>query len=324
MKQIVIGGIVESSAVALGCMRICRVPYDDARKVVFQALDLGIRLFDHADVYGFGKSEEIFGKILDLNVPSVRENIQIQTKCTLIRDEVQTLYNDQSKTHIIKSAEASLKRLGTEYLDMFLLHHPDTLVEPEEVAEAFDHLHATGKVRCFGVSNHKPQQIELLKPCVRQPLIINQLQLSVAHPDLVDESRPMRLQPHVLTDTNGDVLTYSRIHNMTIQAWSPFQFGFYGGPFMENENYPHLNAVAGRLADEKKVSKSAIAIAWILRHPAKIQPLIGTTNGERLKDICTGVNVELSRQEWYELYRAQLRDEDKSDLSSSASGSKGR
>lgn len=239
--------MVESSAAALGCMRICRVPLEDARKVVHQALDLGIRLFDHADVYGFGKSEEIFGEILDLKTPSVRERIQIQSKCTLIRDQVQTLYNDQSKEHIIKSAEASLKRLGTDYLDMFLLHHPDTLVEPEEVAEAFDYLHSTGKVRYFGVSNHKPMQVELLKTCVQQPLIMNQLQFSVAHPDLVDASQPLRMQPHALADTNGDVLTYSRIHKMTIQAWSPFQFGFYGGSFMENEQYPELNQVAGRL-----------------------------------------------------------------------------
>ena len=301
MKHIMIGGMVESSAAALGCMRICRVPLEDARKVVHQALDLDIRLFDHADVYGFGKSEEIFGEILDLKTPSVRERIQIQSKCTLIRDQVQTLYNDQSKEHIIKSAEASLKRLGTDYLDMFLLHHPDTLVEPEEVAEAFDYLHSTGKVRYFGVSNHKPMQVELLKTCVQQPL---------------------RMQPHALADTNGDVLTYSRIHKMTIQAWSPFQFGFYGGPFMENEQYPELNQVAGRLADERQVSKSAIAIAWILRHPAKIQPLIGTTNAQRLKDICTGIDVELTREEWYELYRAQLRDEGKSDLSSSVSKQK--
>lgn len=322
MKHIMIGGMVESSAAALGCMRICRVPLADARKVVHQALDLGIRLFDHADVYGFGKSEEIFGEILDLKTPSVRERIQIQSKCTLIRDQVQTLYNDQSKEHIIKSAEASLKRLGTDYLDMFLLHHPDTLVEPEEVAEAFDYLHSTGKVRYFGVSNHKPMQVELLKTCVQQPLIMNQLQFSVAHPDLVDASQPLRMQPHALADTNGDVLTYSRIHKMTIQAWSPFQFGFYGGPFMDNEQYPELNQVAGRLAEESQVSKSAIAIAWILRHPAKIQPLIGTTNAQRLRDICTGINVELTREEWYELYRAQLRDEGKSDLSSSVSKQK--
>lgn len=141
----------------------------------------------------------------------------------------------------------------------------------------------------------------------------------MAHPDLVDASQTMRLLPHALPDTNGDVLTYCRINKMTIQAWSPFQFGFYGGPFMENENYPELNEVCGRIAQEKGVSKSAIAIAWILRHPAKIQPLIGTTNAERLKDICTGIDVELSRAEWYELYRAQLRDEKKSDLSSSTS-----
>lgn len=322
MKEIKIGGILDSSAVALGCMRICRVPFEDAQRLVTNALELGIRFFDHADVYGFGKSEEIFGQILDLKRPSVREGIQIQSKCTLIRDEVQTLYNNQSKEHIIESAEESLRRLGTDYLDVFLLHHPDTLVEPEEVAAAFDALHSAGKVRYFGVSNHKPLQIELLKTCVRQPLLINQLQFSVAHPDLVDAAQPLRLLPHALADTNGDVLTYSRIHSMTIQAWSPFQFGFYGGPFMENEAYPALNAVSGRIAKERGVSKSAVAIAWILRHPAVIQPLIGTTNAQRLRDICTGVGVELSREEWYELYRAQLQDEHKSDLSSSVSKAK--
>ena len=319
MKDNLVGGVMKSSAVALGCMRICRTPFENARKVVNQALDLGITFFDHADVYGFGKSEEVFGQILDLSDNNLRSRIQIQSKCTLVRDAVQTLYNDQSKDYIISSVEASLKRLGTEYLDSYLLHGADTLVEPEEVAAAFDELHSSGKVRYFGVSNHKPMQIELLKTQVNQPLIINQLQFSVAHPDLVDASQTIRLLPHALPDTNGDALTYSRIHNMTIQAWSPFQFGFYGGPFMGNENYPKLNEVSGRLAEQRGVSKSAIAIAWILRHPAKVQPLIGTTNAERLKDSCTGIDVELSRAEWYELYRAQLEDENKSDLSSSTS-----
>lgn len=319
MKTIPIGkGVFESSAIALGCMRICRVPFENGKRLVYRALDLGIDFFDHADVYGFGESEKIFGQILDLK-SSMRERIKIQSKCTLIRDEVQTLYNDQSYAHIIASAEASLKRLNTEYLDTFLLHHPDTLVEPEEVAEAFDRLHTAGKVRYFGVSNHKPMQVELLKRYLNQPLIINQLQFSLAHPDLVDAAQPMRLQPHAMADITGDVLTYSRLHDMTIQAWSPFQFGFYGGVFMGNSKYPELNEVVSRIAKEKEVSQSAIAIAWILRHPAKIQPLIGTTNPDRLSDICTGEEVELSRAQWYEIYRAQLRDEGKSDLASSVS-----
>jgi len=321
MRTIPIGkGVFHSSAIALGCMRICRIPLDDSKKLILRALDLGIDFFDHADVYGFGKSEEIFGQILDLKGP-IREKIKIQSKCTLIRDQVQTLYNDQSSEHIISSVEASLKRLNTEYLDTLLLHHPDTLVEPEEVAEAFDRLHTSGKVRYFGVSNHKPLQIELLKKYVRQPLIINQLQFSAAHPDLVDAAQPIRLQPHAMADITGDVLTYSRLHDITIQAWSPFQFGFYGGVFIGNSNYPELNKVISRIAEENEVSASAIAVAWILRHPAKIQPLIGTTNPERLTDICTGEKVELSRAQWYEIYRAQLRDEGKIDLTSSISTS---
>ncbi len=322
MERIKLGGALESSAIALGCMRICRVPIEDATAVVNEALDLGITFFDHADVYGFGKSEEIFGKILNLRDNSLREKIEIQSKCTLVRDEVQTLYNDQSKDYIIKSAEESLKRLGTEYLDTFLLHHPDTLVEPEEVAEAFMHLKSSGKVRHFGLSNYNPMQIDLLKTGIKEPLIINQLQFSVANPALVDASQTIRLLPAAISNLGDDVLSYSRINNMTIQAWSPFQFGFYGGIFMENENYPKLNEVTGRLAAERGVSKSAIAIAWILRHPAKIQPLIGTTNAKRLRDISTGVGIPITRAEWYEMYRAQLEDEGKSDISSSTSKGK--
>lgn len=319
MRTIPIGkGIFQSSAIALGCMRICRKPFEESKKLIYKALDLGIDFFDHADVYGFGKSEEMFGQILDLK-GSMREKIKIQSKCTLIRDDKETLYNDQSYEHIISSAEASLKRLNTDYLDTFLLHHPDTLVEPEEVAEAFDRLHSEGKVRYFGVSNHKPMQIELLKRYIRQPLIINQLQLSAAYPNLIDAAQPMRLQPHAMADITGDVLTYSRLNDMTIQAWSPLQYGFYGGVFVGSSKYPELNGVVGRIADENEVSASAVAIAWILRHPAKIQPLIGTTNPERLEDLCMGEKVELSREQWYEIYRAQLRDEGKSDLSSSVS-----
>lgn len=317
MKKFKIGGVLESSVLAQGCMRQCKVSLEEADRVIHTALDCGITFFDHADVYGFGKSEEVFGKVLNLR-SDIRSKILVQSKCTLIRDDFQTLTNDQTKEHILSSCEASLKRLGTDYLDVYMLHAPDTLVEPEEVAEAFDLLHAQGKVRYFGVSNHRPLQIELLHKYLNQRLIIDQLQFSVAHTDLVDASMTMRLRPAANIDrTGGDVLTYTRIHDMTIQAWSPFQFGFYGGVFMGNEGYPKLNAAVNRMAEEKGVSPSAIAIAWILRHPAKIQPLIGTTNAARLKDICTATEVEMSREEWYELYRMSLADEEKDDMTSS-------
>lgn len=317
MRKMKIGnGEMEASVLAMGCMRISRVEYEAADRVVHTALEQGITFFDHADVYGMGKSEELFGRILDLH-SGLREKIRVQSKCTLVRDAVQTLYNDSSKDYIIQSVENSLKRLNTEYLDSYLLHQADTLVEPEEVAEAFDKLHQSGKVRFFGVSNHRPLQVELLQKYLNQRLIINQLQISVAHTDLIDSSFTMRLRDEANVDKTGDALTYSRLRDMTIQAWSPFQFGFYGGVFMGNENYPNLNESVNRMAAEKQVSPSAIAVAWLLRHPAHIQPLIGTTNSERLKDICTGTEVILSRAEWYELYRMSLLDEGKADLSSS-------
>lgn len=317
MKKFKIGGVLESSVLAQGCMRQWKSPFEDAERVISTALECGITFFDHADVYGFGKSEECFGKYLKLHL-GIRDKILLQSKCTLIRDDFQTLSNDQSKEHILVSCENSLKNLNTDYLDVYMLHAADTLVEPEEVAEAFDILHSQGKVRYFGVSNHRPLQIELLKKYLNQRLIIDQLQFSVAHTDLIDASMTMRLRPSANIDrTGGDVFTYTRLNDMTIQAWSPFQFGFYGGVFLGNSAYPKLNAAVNRMAEEKGVSPSAIAIAWILRHPAKVQPLIGTVNADRLRDICTATEVEMSRSEWYELYRMSLADEEKDDMTSS-------
>lgn len=317
MKRVSIGGgAITASRIALGCMRISRTTKENADRLIKTALDLGIDFFDHADVYGAGASEKMFGEILDLH-SSIREKIKIQSKCTLVRDDVQTLYNDQTKEYIISSVDGTLKRLGTDYLDLYLLHQPDTLVEPEEVAEAFHILRAAGKVRYFGVSNHKPYQIMLLEKYMNEKLIVNQLQLSAAHTVLIDAANPMKLKDEFTADGTGDVLTWCRLRDMTLQVWSPFQHGFYGGVFMESELYPELNETVNRLADKKQVSPSAIAIAWILRHPAHMQPLIGTTNAERLKDICKADDVEISREEWYEIYRASLRDEGKAELGSS-------
>ena len=316
MKHIMIGGVMEASEMALGCMRDCRIPFEDAEQLVLTAVDEGINFFDHADVYGFGASEEYFGRILERN-PGLRNKIMIQSKCALIRDTEKTLYIDTTKEHIIESVENSMKRLKVDHLDSFLLHRADTLMEPEEVAEAFDLLHTSGKVRYFGVSNFKTMDLMYLQSCINQRLIINQMQLSVAHTTLIDPTDSVQLNEADNVDRNGGVLTYMRMNKMTAQAWSPFQVRFYGGVFMKDDQYPILNSVVNRMAEEKKVSPSAIAIAWILRHPAKIQPLIGTTNKERLKDICTASNVTLSRAEWYELYRATLSDEKRAQVGNS-------
>lgn len=317
MKEIFIGGDgLKASELALGCMRLCRIPLMEAKRLVLTAVDEGITFFDHADVYGFGASEEYFGEILKCR-PGLRETIALQSKCALIRDSEKTLYLDTTKEHILESVDNSLRRLKTDYLDVFMLHHPDTLMEPEEIAEAFDQLKASGKVRFFGVSNYKKMDLEYLQSCLNQKIVINQLQLGIAHTELIDSSNSIKLNPEDEIDHNGSVLTYMRMNQITLQAWSPFQVRFYGGVFMNDAGYPALNTAVSRMAEERGVSSSAIAVAWLLRHPAKIQPLIGTTKPERLRDICTAVRVELSRAEWYELYRAALTDERRVQLGNS-------
>jgi predicted oxidoreductase len=228
----------------------------------------------------------------------LRERIQIQSKCG-IRDG----YYDFSKSHILESVDNSLKRLKTDYLDLLILHRPDALMEPEEVAEAFEQLEHSGKVRHFGVSNMNSMQIEFLKSCVKQPLIVNQLQLSIMHSNMINTGLQVNTNFDGSFDRDGSILDYSQLNHMTPQAWSPFQYGFFEGAFVDNEKFPELNMVLDRIAQENNVSKSAIAVAWILRHPAKIQTVVGTTNLKRLKDISKSSEIELSRKDWYEIYR---------------------
>lgn len=287
-----------SSEIILGCMRIDQMSVEQLASYVDTAISAGITLFDHADIYGKGYCEELFGNMLATQA-GLREKIQIQSKCS-----IRPGYYDFSKEHILTSVDKSLKRLQTEYLDVLILHRPDTLMEPEEVAEAFDVLQTSGKVRNFGVSNFNSMQIELLKSCVQQPLLVNQLQFSIMHSGMVNSGIQANTVFEGSVDRDGSILEYCRLKNITIQAWSPFQYGFFDGVFIDNDKFPELNAVMGRIAQEKGVSKSVIAVAWILRHPAKIQTIVGTTNAERLKDICTAGKVELARSEWYEIYRA--------------------
>lgn len=290
-------GEIQASVISLGCMRINSLSEKDASTLVGTALEEGINYFDHADIYGGGKSEEVFAKAIGMN-PSVRETIFLQSKCG-IRDG----YFDFSKEHILEAVDGSLKRLHTDYLDTLLLHRPDTLMEPEEVAEAFRILHSTGKVRYFGVSNQNPTQMELLSRSLPHRLVINQLQLSITNSGMIDSGICVNMETNRAPQDAG-ILEYCRLNGITIQAWSPFQYGFFEGVFIGSDKYPELNRKLNEIASDRGVSPEAVAIAWILRHPAHIQPIVGTTNPKRLRDICRAPQVELSRKEWYGLYKA--------------------
>lgn len=299
MKQVNLGnGVLSASAIALGCMRMADLSHHEAEKVVKSALEAGIDFFDHADIYGGGKPETVFAKAIGMS-PSVRETVRLQSKCGIRKG-----YFDFSREHILSSVDGILSRLNTEYLDVLLLHRPDTLMEPEEVAEAFSILHHSGKVRHFGVSNQNPMQMALLQKFVQQKLIVNQLQLSITNTGMIDSGINVNMKIDRSLDRDGSILEYCRLHDVTIQPWSPFQYGFFEGAFLDNARFPQLNAVVDRMAQEKGVSNSAIAIAWLLRHPAKMQPIIGSMNPERIGKIAKAAEVEITRPEWYEIYRA--------------------
>lgn len=286
-------------AVIMGCMRINTIPEKDIVKMIDTAMEENINFFDHADIYGAGTCEEIFGKAIK-QIGVKREDIFIQSKCGIVPG----IMFDFSKEHIIKSVDGSLKRLGTEYLDSLLLHRPDALMEPEEVAEAFDELEQAGKVRYFGVSNQKPAQMELLKRCVKQPLCANQLQFGLAHTGMIQSGIEMNMMNPGAVDRDGSVLDYCRLHDVTVQAWSPFQYGMFEGVFLGNEKFPELNKKIDEIAEKYGVTATTIAVAWILRHPADIQVLAGTMNPARLKEICKAADICLTREEWYALYMA--------------------
>ena len=297
MKMIPFGATgLSVPAVALGCMRLPRLSDEEAKTYVRTALELGANFFDHADIYGSGESERIFGRAIR-GIP--REDLLIQSKCGIRKG-----FFDFSKEHIVSSVEGSLKRLKTDYLDVLLLHRPDALMEPEEVAEAFCELEKSGKVRFFGVSNQNPSQIALLQKYIPQKIIANQLQFSLAHTGMIDCGLTVNMKHENSVNRDGGVLDYCRLHDITIQAWSPVMFGFFGGVFIGSPKYPELNKTLDLIASEKGVSPSAVAVAWIMRHPAKIQTIIGTTTPFRVRDYATAADITLSREEWYALYKA--------------------
>lgn len=299
MRTIKLGSSnLDVPVVAVGCMRIDSLDKKEAETFVQTALDEGANFFDHADIYGGGKCEEIFAEAVHMS-PSVRENLILQSKCGIRQGQF-----DFSKEHILSSVDGILQRLNTDYLDILLLHRPDALVEPEEVAEAFDKLESSGKVRHFGVSNQKPMQIDLLKKYVKQPLVANQLQLSITNANMISNGVNVNMLIDESVDRDGSILDYCRLNDITIQPWSPFQFGFFEGVFLDNDKFPELNAEINKVAEAHGVSNTTIAIAWLLRHPANMQPVTGTMNVQRIKDCIKAGEVKLSREEWYAIYRA--------------------
>ncbi|MBU6350725.1 MAG: aldo/keto reductase [Chloroflexi bacterium] len=289
---------LEGSVISLGCMRISSLSSQEVDELLAAAWESGIDFYDHADIYGNGQSEEVFAGALS-RTSIRREEILLQSKCGIRKGMF-----DFSRDHILAAVEGSLRRLQTDYLDVLLLHRPDTLVEPEEVADAFSQLHRAGKVRHFGVSNMNPGQIELLRRYVEQPLIANQLQLSLTNTGMIDAgfNVNMEIDPSIVRD--GGILEYCRLHDITIQPWSPFQYGFFEGVFLGNDKFPELNGAIDAMAAAKGVTNSAIAVAWLLRHPAKMQPILGTTQPQRVREIAQAAQVEMTREEWYRLYLA--------------------
>lgn len=286
-------------AIAVGCMRMNGVSLKQAAELIDKAMEQEVNFFDHADIYGGGECETVFAEALEL-AKIKREDIFLQTKCGIIPGKMY----DLSKEHIIQSVDDSLKRLHTDYLDAFLLHRPDALVEPEEVAEAFDELERSGKVKNFGVSNHTPNQIELLKKYVKQPIMANQMQFGPAHASMVRTGMEANMMTDGAVDRDGGVMDYCRLKDITIQAWSPFQYGVFEGVFLGSEKYPELNNTIQKIAERYNVNETTITVAWLLRHPANMQVLSGTMTVKRFEDICKAADIKLTKEEWYEIYLA--------------------
>ncbi|WP_281164469.1 aldo/keto reductase [Liquorilactobacillus sicerae] len=309
MKTIRLGQTaLQVPAMALGIMRMNALTPQAAAQTLKTAVKAGISYIDSADVYGGGKSEKVFRQAMQLaNIQ--REQLFIQSKGGIIpASDFSKSWYDFSKQHLIETVDGILQRFGIDYLDSFLLHRPDPLMEPSEVAAAFDELQRTGKVRYFGVSNFNPQQIALLQADLSQKLLIDQLQFSIMHTGMIDAGMHVNMEDTRSLDHDGGILDYARLNHLTIQAWSPFQYGVIAGTFIDNPKFERLNQVLAYLGQKYQVSKNAIAAAWILRHPANIQVILGTMNPQHIIDSAAGAEIILSRQEWYQIYFAAGND----------------
>ena len=300
MKTITLGkSTLQVPRIGVGCMRIAEMEQKQIEQLIEAALALGVHFFDHADIYGQGECERRFAATVhSMKIP--RDRFILQSKCGIVPG----VMFDFSKDHILKSVDGILQRLNTDYLDVLLLHRPDTLVEPEEVAEAFDLLHKAGKVRWFGVSNQTPHQILLLQQSIDLPLVANQLQFGPAYTPMISSGLEANMLTEGAVNRDGGILDFCRLQNITIQPWSPLQFGFFEGAFLASPKYSKLNHVLQQLGEKYSASPLTMAIAWILRHPAKMQPITGTTNPKRLQECIWAADIAITREEWYQVYLA--------------------
>ena len=297
----IVNGPMNVSAIIQGCMRMPSLSKEDAAAVIRTAFDCGINFFDHATCYGYGEAETRFAEAFPLTGLR-RQDIYIQSKCGICPERREF---DWTKEYILSAVDGILQRLNTDYLDMLLLHRPDLLFDPAEVADAFQTLKITGKVRWFGVSNLMPMQIELLKKYAKVPLIFNQVQLSLEQSQLIDQAFYMNNKTTDMSiSRDGSLLDYCRLNDITVQAWSPLQVGMFGGTFIDNPDFADLNTALGKIAERESVTKAAVALAWILRHPAKMQTVIGTMNPQHIQEACEAARVTLSHHDWYALYLA--------------------
>ncbi len=294
---------VMASQLALGMMRSSLKEASDMRLLLEKALELDMNFIDHADIYAWKNvAEELYGQVM-AEAPHLRDKFLVQTKCGICSG-----YYDSSYQHIIESVNTSLERMHLETIDLLLLHRPDALLEPEEIAKAFDELERDGKVKYFGVCNMNPGQIKLIQKYISQPLIVNQMQMSIVHAPMIDSEIYVNMTDDHAVMRDGSLLDYTRTQGITVQAWSILQAGWKQGTFLENEAYPQLNQVLARLAEKYNVTKSAVALAWLLRHPARIQPISGTASPSHLEELTHAFDFTLTRPEWYELYLSAGRE----------------
>lgn len=297
-KQVIGKSHLIASRIVLGCMRIGALSATELEKLIFAALKLGINHFDHGDIYGAGKNESLFGEVLKRN-PDLRTKMIIQSKAGIRKG-----FYDNSKTYLLESVDKILARLNTDYLDIFLVHRPDALLDLKELAETVNTLIKDKKIRYFGVSNMNSMQIELIQKYINAPIITNQMQLSLVHSLIIDSGINVNMKNEFAANTDGSIIDYARLNNITLQAWSPLQASWEEGTFLENPSYEKLNDELSLLSEKYNVTKAAIAVAWILRHPAKIQAIVGTKSIKHLKEISMATKANLDRSEWYRLYLA--------------------
>ena len=275
-----------------------------ANSLITKAVEHGINHIDLADIYTKGKSDECVGYALAQN-PGLRDKLVLQAKAGIVlgTDEAPGHYNFEYD-HLVGAVEGTLRRLGTDYVDLLALHRPDPLIEPEEVARAFDHLQSSGKVRYFGVSNHNAGQLALLKRYVQQPIVVNQVELNLLHHHLISDGVVANMTGTSYSGIQG-TLDYCRLNDIMIQAWSPVAGGrVFNSASDAPENERNTAQLLEKLAVAHQTTPDAIAYAWLLRHPAKIQPIIGTLNIERFGRIIPADIINLSRIEWYQLLAA--------------------